>query len=179
MRKLHANLLGCGRRTGSRRGFTLIELLASIVIVSAVAAVASPIVFSATDACAKSVRQRRSAERVAAALDRIARVLREAPAKTSPAGATDFTKADVADFRLGNGNAVILSGTDLTLQTATVGATTLCPDVTVFTVTYLGTTGAIVDTSAGTDTVRRVIVRLAAGGTELTSTVWLRASLNE
>lgn len=161
------------------RGFTLIELLAVIIVMSVVAVITSPIVFSATDAYAKSARQRRSAERVAAALDRIARILREAPAKTSPIGATDFTAATSSSFSLAGGTAVSLSGTDLTLATGTVSATTLCPDVTVFTLTYLNTSGASIDVSSGTDSVRRVIVRLAAGGADLSTTVWIRTGLGE
>jgi prepilin-type N-terminal cleavage/methylation domain-containing protein len=178
-----SNFLGHWRWHGGlcvrRPGFTLIELLASIVIVSAVAAVASPIVFSATDSYAKSARQRRSAERVATALDRVSRVLREAPAKSTPAGATDFTAATSSSFTLNGGDAVALSGSDLTLATSTARAATLCPDVSTFTLTYLDSAGAAVNIASGTDTVRRVMVRLAAGGADLTTTVWLRASLKE
>lgn len=166
---------GCRRLSA----FTLIELLAAIVIISTVAAVASPIVLTATDAYAKSAEQRRGTERAAAALDRLCRILREAPAKATPAGATDFKNADISSFGLQGGIGVALTGGTLTLETSTVAATALCPDVTAFELTYLDASGAVVNVASGTDGVRRIIIRLAAGGTELTTTVGLRASLKE
>lgn len=164
---------------GGRRGFTLVELLAAIVIVATVAAVTSPILFSATSAYAKSAQQRRSAERVAGALDRLCRILREAPAKASPAGATAFTAASVSSFTLLGGVNASLVGTDLLLGTATVPPTPLCVGVTVFEITYFDSAGAAVNIGTGTDSVRRMAIRLAADGSELRTTVWLRASLNE
>jgi prepilin-type N-terminal cleavage/methylation domain-containing protein len=170
---------GPHRRRGVLRAFTLIELLATLIIVSTVAAVASPIVLTATDAYAKSAKQRRSAERAAAALDRLSRILREAPAKATPAGATDFKAADSSSFGLVGGTGVALTGSTVTLETSGVPATPLCPDVTAFEITYLDSSGVAVNVALGTDAVRRVVIRLAAGGTELSTSVWLRASLNE
>jgi prepilin-type N-terminal cleavage/methylation domain-containing protein len=170
---------GALRRRGVGRAFTLIELLATLIVVSTLAAVASPIVMTATDAYAKSAKQRRGAERVAAALDRLTRILREAPAKATPAGATDFKSADASSFALQGGTGVALTGSNVTLEITGVPATPLCPDVTAFAITYLDSSGVAVNVASGTDTVRRVIIRLAAGGTELSTSVWLRASLNE
>lgn len=162
-----------------RSGFTLVEMLASIVIVATVAAVTSPILVSATSAYSKSAQQRRSAERVAGALDRLCRILREAPAKASPAGATNFTAASVSSFALFGGASASLSGTDLLLGSATEPPSPLCVGVTVFELTYFDSAGAAVNVAAGTDSVQRMQIRLAADGSELRTTVWLRASLNE
>lgn len=164
---------------GGRRGFTLVELIASIVVVATVAAVTSPILYSASDAYAKSVQQRRGAERVAGALDRLCRILREAPGKASPAGATNFTAATVNSFTLLGGVNASLSGSDLLLGAASVPPTPLCVGVTAFELTYFDGAGASVNAAGGTDAVRRMEIRLAANGCELRTTVWLRASLNE
>ncbi|MFM9957164.1 MAG: type II secretion system protein [Phycisphaerales bacterium] len=162
-----------------RRGFTLVEMLATLVVVGTVAAITSPIVVGATQAFAKSASQRRAAEQVAGALDRLSRVLREAPAKSSPAGAADFASAAADNFALSNGLNVTLSGSTLMLGSTTVKGSPLCQNVTAFQITYLDSAGAAVSVASGTDSVRRVVIRLAAQGVDLSTTVWLRASLNE
>ncbi len=163
----------------ARRGFTLVEMLATLVVVGTVAAVASPIIVGATQAYAKSASQRRAVEQVSGALDRLSRILREAPTKAAPAGATDFSSASASGFALSSGLNVALSGTTLMLGTTAVKESPLCQGVTAFQITYLDSAGTAVSVASGTDAVRRVIIRLAAQGVDLSTTVWLRASLNE
>lgn len=167
------------RISGPVRGFTLIELMATMIIISTVAAVTSGILMSASQVYAKSATQRRSAENVASALDRVVRLFREAPSKTSPAGAADMTSAGPTAVSFSDGSGVSLSGSVLRLSGGGITNSPLCNGVTAFTLTYLDSAGATVNVAGGTDTVRRVTIRLAAGGTELQSTAWLRASLNE
>lgn len=159
--------------------FTLIELLAVMIIISTVGVVTSGILMSASQMYTTSAAHRRAAENVALALDRVVRVLREAPAKPTPAGAANISSATATTITLSDGNAIALSGNTLNLSSATVSNAPLCKDVTAFQITYLDGAGTVVDLSSGTDTVRRVHIRLAAGGTELRTSTWLRAGLNE
>lgn len=161
------------------RGFTLVELIGTMAVVGVVAAITAPIVLTASQSFVSSAAQRRAADQAAAALDRLGRLLREAPAKAAPPGAVDFKSASATGFALAGGVEAALTGSDLTLSAPGVEPSPLCRGVTMFQITYLDASGTPIDVSSGADGARRMIIRLAAQGVELSTTVWLRASLNE
>lgn len=162
-----------------RRAFTLVELLATIVVISTVAGVTSSILMEASKTYSRSAAHRRSLENAAMALDRIARVLREAPAKEAVPGAIDFIAATPSMLSLSDQTRVEFAAGTVALASTDGVAQTLCNDVSSFNLTYYDAAGSEADTSGGTDTVRRVGIRLTTGGVELRTSVWLRASLNE
>lgn len=167
------------RRPLNPRGFTLIEMMGTLVVVGAVAAVVSPMVLKSSEAFARSASQRRTCEQVSLALDRLTKTLREAPSKSGVAGATDFSQASATAFTLGNGNSVEVSSGSLILGSDTIKSVPICRNVTDFSLAYFDGAGASVNVASGTDTVRRVHISLTADGVSLSTTVWLRAGMQE
>src|SRR5262249_55413076 len=117
------------RRT---RAFTLVEATVAIIIISCTAACIVPVVFSAGDAYANSATVRRTAERGAYAMERVVRLLRDAPAGATR-GTLDITSASATLVRFGDGRGAELSGTTLSLRDTSGTLSPLCDGVTTFT----------------------------------------------
>lgn len=163
-----------------RRGFTLVELLAAIVVIGAVLSVAASIVLSSADAYAAASSQREAEERISLALDRMVRAIREAPEDPAMPGSPDIADAASDAITLNGGVRYSIKSGVLFEKNAAGDASPLCTGVTVFELTYLGGDGLPVDLAGGAPTtdIRRVIIRLAAGGAELQTSVFVRAALN-
>jgi prepilin-type N-terminal cleavage/methylation domain-containing protein len=157
----------------SARAFTLIELIATMVVLAVVASVAAPIMVASSDAYADASDRRESAERVAAALERVVRILREAPA-TAPGETTpDIVEATASSVELADGVRLELSGSTLLLTTATEAQSPLCQGVSAFVLGFLAADG-VTDSSGVPTSTQRVNVRLTAGGVEARTSVFLR-----
>lgn len=160
------------------RGFTLIETVAVILVLGVLAGVTAPLMVGAAGSYADARDGRRAVEDAAFALDRLVRVLREAPAGATP-GEPSFVAATATGFELENGVRVALSGTDLMMDDGVHGACPLLRDVSVFELRYRGGDGMALNFGSG-DTpasTRRVDVRMRASGQELRTSVFLRVSL--
>ncbi len=157
----------------SPRAFTLIELIATMVVLAVVASVAAPIMVASSDAYADAANQREAAERVAAALDRVVRVVREAPA-TAPGETTpDIVEATTTSLEFAGGVRLELSGSTLLLTTATEAQSPLCQGVSAFALEFLAADG-VTDSSGAPTSTQRVNVRLTSGGVEARTSVFLR-----
>lgn len=155
--------------------FTLIETIAVILIVGLLAGVVGPLMVGAADAYAGARDDRRATEDASFALDRIVRILREAPEADTP-GTPAFTKTTSSGFAFADGTQIILSDTDLMMQIGAGAFAPLCRDVTDFELTYLRADGLPLDTPGGDDAsdTRRVMIRLVADGQDLRTCVFLR-----
>jgi len=160
-------------------GFTLIETIAVILIVGLLAGVVGPLMVGAAGAYAGARDGRAAIENASFAMDRIVRVLREAP-EGATEGTAAFAKALPGVFGFTDGSFVSKSGTDV-VMVEPGGATShpLARDVTAFELTYLRDDGLELDTGAGDDVsdIRRVEIRLVAGGQELRTGVFLRVGM--
>ncbi len=159
-------------------GFTLVETIAVILVLGVLAGVTAPLMVGAAGSYADARDGRRAVEDASFALDRIVRILREAPSDAT-AGEPGFASADADGFELADGTEVSLSGTDLMLSIAGGAAAPLCRDVAVFELTYRGADGAVLDFGGGDvpGDAARVEIRIAASGQEMRTAVFLRATM--
>jgi prepilin-type N-terminal cleavage/methylation domain-containing protein len=149
-----------------RRAFTLLEALLSIVIIAVVAAVTLPVVNGATDAYADATSARRATENVAFAMERVVRLLRDAPAGTTSntIGVTTAT-ANRLTFTDGT-SARLSSGTLYLIADAAAGEGTLLTNVETFDIQYIGADG-VTSVLSTPSTTQRFHVTIRAGGAEL------------
>lgn len=157
------------RRTGVHRGFTLLELVLAMIVMSVVAVIVMPVTVAATESYAQARTLRDTAESGFYAMDRVIRLIREAPAGTSTG--LDVASADASGIVFGDGRGVRLSGTDLVLVDGDTESP-LLRDVGVFELTYLEADGGTVAADAAN--AHRIHVRLQAAGMELAAVVFPR-----
>ncbi|MEM9065660.1 MAG: hypothetical protein AAGB51_09250 [Planctomycetota bacterium] len=147
-----------------RRGATFIELTVTISVLAVIGASLAPVVNAAVDAFASARDAGDAADEASFALDRIVRMLREAPegATTGTAGVSVAGSDRVA---LSDGSEIELVGT--TLEITEGGQTAiLAEDVSVFELSFLGDDG-ITDTSATPEDTHTIQIRLVVAGLDL------------
>lgn len=154
---------------------TLLEVVVTITILAVVAAVILPVINGATDMYASAAGLRDSSERVAFALDRSVRLLRDAPAGATP-GEVGIVTAQADRVRFTDGRGLELSGTDLLLRTAAGTTAPLCRGVTAFELSYLGEDGATSTAATPADT-QRIWVRIATARTSLAGSAVIRTRM--
>lgn len=159
----------------SRRAFTLVEMVCAITVLAVVGAVALPVMGGATDAYTNAAITRRTSERAAYALERVARLLRDAPE-----GATDGAigvQMAAADSVLFTGNrGVYLQGSKLYLTLPDSSTPVLCDRVEAFTIEYRGEDG-VTNTIATPAQTQRFNIMLRVNGFELRTSVLARVRI--
>lgn len=157
-----------------RRAFTLVEVVVSITVLGVVAAVTLPLVGSVSSSYAAAADVRERTERVAFAVDRCVRLLREVPAGADSASIS-VTAASSSSILLSDGRGLEVSGGTLLLRQ---GSSTfpLCRSVTSFTISCLATDGvtSTLATPASTHVFR---VSLTADGVTLAAAAFPRARM--
>jgi|GEM_PF-1871598 len=123
-----------------RSGFSLLELLVASIVMSIICVVVMPVIMSSTDAYAVARDTRSDTDRVLYALERAARIVREAPFAADESGLSVQT-ANSTQFILTNGSGFRLSGTDFELLKPGGQASLLCEDVTGIQLTYFDDSG--------------------------------------
>lgn len=157
------------------RAMTLVEVVCAIVVIGVVAAVVLPVIGGATDAYAGASATRSAVESVAYAVERAARLLRDAPPGASE-GTLGIAAATPTSVVLSDGRGLELDGATLLLRAGPADTSPLCRGVTVFELTYLSRDG--VTSAAGTPSAtHRINIRLAAAGAELRTSVFPRVGL--
>ena len=156
------------------RAFTLVEVIVSVVVIGVIAAVILPVIGAATGAFAAAADTRERTERVAFALDRCVRLLRETPAG-SDASTVGVSGASTTHVLFSDGRGLEVSGGVLLLRE---GSTTfpLCRNVTAFSLSFLATDGvtSVVATPGAAHSFR---VSLTADGVSLTAAAFPRARM--
>ena len=154
------------------RGFTLVELMASIVVIAIIGAVILPLVATATSRYRLATDERAAVERVAYALDRVVRLIRETPA--GPGGTLDLAAASADALRFGDGRGIEMDSGDLVLRQSDGSTSVLCPDVDAIELRYIASDG-VTDVGATDPTQAwRVEVRLGSAGVELVAAAFPR-----
>jgi prepilin-type N-terminal cleavage/methylation domain-containing protein len=157
----------------TRRAFTLIELISVIVIMGAISTVIAPLVTAAATTHAQSAEQRKTAESLGAALERIVRILRETPATEPGEPTPDFVSVGASSVTLTDGHRIDLIGSTLWLTAPGKTPSPLCQNVTSFHLTYLAADG-VADTSMSPPQTQRIEITLASDAMELRTCVFLR-----
>ena len=106
-------------------------------------------------------------------MERIVRLIREAPAMTLGSGVPDFTAADTSILEFATGERLELIGTTLWLTVPSQAASPLANEVSTFDLTYLGADG-ITNTMGSPSTTQRIDVRIVIQGMELRSSAFIR-----
>ncbi len=164
----------------TRRGMTLLEAMLTIVIVSIIAAIVTPIVASATENYAAAANTRQDVEQAAFAMERIVRVLREIPLDEANPELLGISSLTSDSITLDDNRELRLVGERLVLTDRTGLSGDLCDRMTVFTVELFSTDGLTAVTAddpaahvlqvtlvmAGLDLRTRVMprVRMTGGG---------------
>ena len=127
-------------RMKQTRAFTLLELIVSMMVMSVIAVVIMPIIMSSTDAYAVSRDTRAGTDRVIYALERTARVVRQAPFAADESG-LDVQSATASQFIFADGSGFRLSGSQLELLKPGGGSSVLCMDVDRIQLAYFDAAG--------------------------------------
>ena len=157
--------------------FTLVEFIGVIAIMSVLASVVAPLLLNAANAHASAVERRRASIEIGSAMERIVRVIREAPATASGDSTPDITTAEPAHIAFGDGHVVQLVGTTLQLTIPGESAAPLCTGVTTFELSYLGADG-VTDTSTNPTDTCRIEVRLVASDVEIRTCAFVRIAMS-
>ena len=159
----------------NRRGFTLLELLAAILVMSVISAVVLPVISSASDAYTTTRDVRNNTERMGFALDRITRIIRQAPIGDGESG-VGIQTATRESLVFSDGTGFDLNGTDLRMRVPNQTPAILCSDVHELSIQYLHTDG--VTSTLGTPaSTHRIVVTLTSGELQLSTVahprVWI------
>lgn len=155
-----------------RRGFTLLEATVTTMVLSVVAVAVLPVINGATEAFSAASTTERMVDETSYALDRVLRLLREAP-PGEDLGTIDVASLSAGAVVFGDGTGCRLHGGLLELRSSDGSWHELLGEVAGFELRALDASGA--DTSAQPGLVYRFEVRLARGGFELRSVVFCRA----
>ncbi len=156
---------------------TLLEATLSIIIVSIIAAIITPVIVTATESYAVAANTRQQVEQAAYAMDRIVRVLREIPLDDSNPDLLGITSLSTDAIVLDDTRALQLTGTALVMTDRAGRTGSLCEDVTVFTLSLLGADGQTPVLADDADA-HVLEVRLVAGGLDLRTRVMPRVRMS-
>lgn len=156
---------------GARRSaFTLLELMLAAIVMAVIASVVMPVIVAATDAYASARSLRTSVESASYAIERIARMIREAPLSES-GELLAIAQATEHHLEFADGRGFRFDGSVLELLTA--GATApLARDVEGFGLHYLADDG--VTPAAEPAAAHRVHVEMTVGGVRVSVCVFPR-----
>lgn len=153
------------------RAFTLVELTVTVVVMSIVAALLIPVIHGAADAYGSSVSTRQTSERVAYAMERTLRLLRDVPLGAT-SGTVGISVATDNSVTFTDGRRLRLESGSLILTDAGVDAP-LCREVQAFEIKYLAEDGRTSSISTPTTT-QRFAVTIKSGGFELRGAAFAR-----
>ncbi|GAB4387240.1 MAG: hypothetical protein Kow0022_18730 [Phycisphaerales bacterium] len=156
----------------STHGFTLIEAVVATVILSVVAAAVLPVVTGATETLSDASQVERIVDESCYAMDRIVRVLREAPPGTDP-GTIGITSLGASQVIFSDGSGCRVKGGVLQIRFTDGVWGDLCDQVDAFEIRARDASGA--DSSDVPQQTQRFEVGLVRGGFELRAVAFCRA----
>lgn len=155
----------------ARRAFSLLELVLSMVVVSVIAGVITPIMMSATDAYAASNQARQATDDATFAVNTLVRMIREAPAgEDTPLG---IASASDEHIIFSNDHGFRLNADTLERVTPDLVAP-LVRDVESFSIEYLAADGRT--TALTPDQAHRVHFTLQIRGVTVTAAAFPRVN---
>ncbi len=163
--------------TQIHHGFTLLELLASIIVMSIISVTLMPVIGAASESFAVARQVRSSTERAGFALDRVTRVIRQAPIGANNTG-VGVSSATASSLTFSDGTGFQLIGTTLEMLVVGNDPVPLCLDVDEFQVVYIGDDG-VSNTVNTPTTTHRFMVRVETDGIELTTVVHPRVWIGQ
>ena len=163
--------------SSSRRAFTLLELLAAVLVMSVISAVLLPVISSASESYTTTRDVRTRTERVALALDRISRLIREAPVGDGDSG-IGVSQATSSSLEFIDGNGFQLESGSLMLLVPDRYPVVLCDDVDDVVVQYLGDDG-VVNTIATPGSTHRFVVTVTSDQLEMSVIVHPRVWIGQ
>ena len=125
-------------------GFSLLELVVATTVMSIISVVVMPFIVTATDVYAVSRDTRADTDRVLFALERAARVIREAPMAGDGSG-LDVMTANQTEFVFNDGSGFRIDGTEFQLLKAGGQASVLCNDVDQIRLAYFDSAGNLMN----------------------------------
>lgn len=166
-------------RRARATAFTLIEAIATIVVVGALSGVTAPLLLAASRAFTRSSDLRSATAAADLAIDRAVRFLREAPEANGQAGVPDITTAQPSRVVFGDGSSLELIGSTLWFATEGLDPAPLCQNVSIFTLSYLGDDGRVLNFQGGDlpAHTHAIAIRLRSSEAELSTIAFLRTRL--
>ncbi len=158
-----------------RRGATLVETLLALSVLSIGGLACVPLLSAAADVLDAFGAASRTVDHAAYALDRVGRLLREAPAGVS-SGEIAVASALPGEVVFENGAGLRLAGGDLWLVSDGEPDAPLCRDVTAFVIEYIGADG-VSDVSATPELTHRFHITLETADVRLRSAFFVRTRI--
>ncbi len=158
-----------------RRGFTLLEVMVAVTVMGIVAGVAMPVVLSTARTYSDTVTARARTERLAFAMERVVRVLRDVPPDTDPAD-LGISSATSSGLTFGDGRGLSYSGgvlSETRVVSGVPGTSVLLDGLDEFVISYIGSDGvtSMLATPKDTHTFR---ITMRIGGMELRGVAFAR-----
>ena len=144
-----------------RPGFTLLELLAAVVVMSIISVVVLPVLTSASESYTTTRDIRSRTEHVAYALDRISRMIREAPIGADELG-VGIQSATASSLLFTDGTGLEMNAGQLELVVPGESNALLCERVDAFEIEYLASDG-VTSTLASPTQTHRIAVTITSG----------------
>jgi len=141
--------------------FTLLELMAAIVVMSIISVVLLPVLTSASESYTTTREVRARTEHMAFALDRIARMIRQAPIGADDSG-VGIQTATANSVVFADGTGIELSSGQLELVVPGESNALLCDGVDSLSIQYFANDGITSTLATPTDT-HRISVTLTSG----------------
>jgi len=148
-----------------RNAFTLLELMAAVLVMGIISVVIVPVLTTASESYTTTRSVRTSTEQAAFALDRVARIIRQAPIGADDMGIGIVTAA-VSSIEFSDGTGFELNNGALEMLVPGESNAKLCPNVDDLTIQYLADDG-VTNTIATPTSTHRICVTITSGDLRL------------
>lgn len=141
--------------------FTLLELIAAVLVMSIISVVLLPVLTTASESYTTTRSIRTSTEQVAFALDRMARIVRQAPIGTDDTG-VGISSATVSSIEFFDNTGFAFNNGAIEMLVPGASNAKLCPNVDDLSIQFLAEDG-ITSTLAAPTTTHRVCITVTSG----------------
>jgi type II secretory pathway pseudopilin PulG len=164
-------------KSHTAHAFTILELLAAIVVMSVISVTLMPVMSAASESYTVSRQVRSSTERAGFAIDRILRVIREAPIGTDNSG-VGITSATSSSVEFSDGSGLQLTGTTLEMLVPGSSPVPLCFDVELFEIQYFADDG-VTSSSLTPSTTHRFGIKLTTDNVTMSAVAFPRVWIGQ
>lgn len=161
----------------SRRAFTMLEMIAAVIVMSIIAAVITPVISSASEHYTTTRQIRTQTEQMAFAVDRMARMLRQAPIGSGGSG-VGISSATASSITFSDGTGFLLDSGRIEMLVPGQSNALLCPDIDTMIIEYLASNG-VTSTLATPELTHRVAVTLTSGDLRMSILIFPRVWIGQ